>query len=156
VRPQSQFPHSCVCEQSMYICPRSVHLFSCSRTDRPILGIYKSLTEKHECRNLGLRHSSSFFWEYLFRIFGIVSLQDTSRSWCGDLAQGWVWEGPGAEILTTWSPYIRHQEQTRLSNPFYDTHIRKKFGESRRYFRGSIIGKTGRITEKSIRKKIKA
>ncbi len=31
VRPQSQFPNSCVCERSTYIFPRSVHLFSCSR-----------------------------------------------------------------------------------------------------------------------------
>ncbi len=43
-RPCSQFPHSCIGEQ-FYIFPRSVHLFSCSKIDRPILEIYKSLTD---------------------------------------------------------------------------------------------------------------
>ncbi len=33
-RPQSQFPHSCVCER-FYIFPGSVHIFSCSRIGRP-------------------------------------------------------------------------------------------------------------------------
>ncbi len=49
-RPQSLFPHSCFCEQFICIFPRSVCLFSCSRISRPIVGIFKSLTE-HECRN---------------------------------------------------------------------------------------------------------
>jgi hypothetical protein len=44
VRPQSQFSHSCVCER-ICIIPRSVYLFSGSRIGRPIVGIYKSLTE---------------------------------------------------------------------------------------------------------------
>ncbi len=29
----------------IYIFPRSVHLFCCSQIDRPIVGIYKSLTD---------------------------------------------------------------------------------------------------------------
>jgi hypothetical protein len=78
-----------------------------------------------------------------------VSLQATSRNWCGNLARGWVWAGPGAEILTTWSPYIRHQEQTRLSNNIYNTNARKKIGEHCKNFRG----KTGRITEKREKKR---
>jgi hypothetical protein len=45
-RPQSLFPHSCV----FYIFPGSVHIFSCSRIDRPILGTYKSLTD-FKCGN---------------------------------------------------------------------------------------------------------
>ncbi len=42
-RPQSLFPHSCVCKQ--YIFPGSVHIFPCSRTSRLILEIYKYLTD---------------------------------------------------------------------------------------------------------------
>jgi hypothetical protein len=35
---QSQFQHSCVCER-FFIFPGLVHLFSCSRIDRPIMGM---------------------------------------------------------------------------------------------------------------------
>jgi hypothetical protein len=44
-QPQSQFPHACVCERSTYIFPRSVHLFFCSRIERRMRRLYKSLTE---------------------------------------------------------------------------------------------------------------
>ncbi len=39
-----------MCLWAIYIFPRSDHLLSCSRINRPIRGIYKSLT-KHECWN---------------------------------------------------------------------------------------------------------
>jgi hypothetical protein len=41
---QSQFPHSCVCEQFLILTGFG-HLFSCSRIGRPIMGILKSLTD---------------------------------------------------------------------------------------------------------------
>ncbi len=44
-RPQSQFPHSCVCEGFICIFPGLVHIFPFSRIGRPILEIYKSLTD---------------------------------------------------------------------------------------------------------------
>ena len=50
-RPQSLFPHSCACEWFIHKLPGSVHMFSCSRIGRPIVEIYKSLTDTHECGN---------------------------------------------------------------------------------------------------------
>jgi hypothetical protein len=68
-RPESQFPHSCV--WAIYIFPRiGPHTFlqQNRQTDRG--NIYKS----NECRNWDCGRAIPFL-EYLFRIFGIVSLQ---------------------------------------------------------------------------------
>jgi hypothetical protein len=49
-RPQSQFPHSCVCERSVYSHNRSAYFLQQIRqTYRRILYINRS--QKHECRN---------------------------------------------------------------------------------------------------------
>ncbi len=46
VRPQSQFPHSCVCERFIYPQDLSaIRIFPCSRIGRPILEMYKCLTD---------------------------------------------------------------------------------------------------------------
>ncbi len=59
-----------ICLWSIYIFPRSAHLFSCSRIGRPIREIHKSLTETW----IGTVAAQCLAWEYLFQIFGIVSL----------------------------------------------------------------------------------
>ncbi len=57
--PQSQFPHSFVCERFMYIFPQSVCLFCCRKICGRILGIYNLLTDTSMWR-LGRRPRNSF------------------------------------------------------------------------------------------------
>jgi hypothetical protein len=56
-RPQSQFPHLCICERFIYYHDRS----TCSRIGGPILGTYTvNRLQKHKCRNWDWSHAVSF------------------------------------------------------------------------------------------------
>ncbi len=66
VRPQPQFQHSCVCERFIYS-PRIGPHISSRRIGRPIVGIYKSLTDAWRLK-LGLRPRYSFSGNICFEI----------------------------------------------------------------------------------------
>ncbi len=67
-RPQSQFPHSCVCERFVYSQDRSTYFL---QKNRQIEGGNISKFA-HSHMNVAVLF---LFWEYLFPIFGIGSLQ---------------------------------------------------------------------------------
>ena len=54
-----------MCLWSIYIFPESVHIFSCSRIGRPIVGMYKSLTDTWTWK-LGLRPRNFFYRNICF------------------------------------------------------------------------------------------
>ncbi len=64
------------CLWAIYIFPGSVHIFACSRIDRPIVGIYKSLTDTWMWK-LRLRLFNSFSGNICFE-FSVFCLRSLS------------------------------------------------------------------------------
>ncbi len=61
-----------ICLWAVYIFPRSVYIFSCSRIDRPMVGIYKSLTDTWIWK-LWMRPRNSFSGNICFE-FSVLCL----------------------------------------------------------------------------------
>ncbi len=69
---------------AIYIFPESIHIFSCSRKGRPILEIYKFLTDTY-CTvsvEIGTGAAQIFFWEYINGIFVAVwGIEESKFLW---------------------------------------------------------------------------
>jgi hypothetical protein len=73
-RPQSQLPHSCVCERLIYSQDRSTYFLAADRFCRYIWIAHRLMNVE-----IGTKDAQFLFWEYLFRIFGIAYLQSISH-----------------------------------------------------------------------------
>ncbi len=96
-----------MCLWAIYIFPGWVHIFSWSRIGRPIVEIYKSFTDPWIWK-LRSEVAQFLFWEYLFRISSIVSLQYVS----GDknknlLNRNYIFGEPGTSLVQSSCTFSR-------------------------------------------------
>jgi hypothetical protein len=68
-----------MCLWAIYIFPGSVHIFSCNRIDRPIVGTYKSLTDTW-IWEIGTEAAQFLLWEYLLWISVLCLCSAIKRS----------------------------------------------------------------------------
>ncbi len=113
-RTQSPFPHLCVCERFIY---SSVHIFSCSRIGKPIVGIYKSLTDTWMWK-LGLRPRNSFSGNscFEFSVLCLCSVMVIPIICSPVLCPEWV--GQGISPYGTGWTAVQTAAWTKFSNHF--------------------------------------
>ncbi len=73
-----------LCLWEIFIFPESVHIFSCSRIGRPILGIYKLLTDTCMWK-LGLRQQNFFSGNICFEFLILYLCSESSILTCNTL-----------------------------------------------------------------------
>jgi hypothetical protein len=73
IKRRGLVPNFYICERFIYCIPTIGPQTQYSKIGGPIVGMYKSLTEIHECRNWERGLAVSFLGIYMFRIFGTVN-----------------------------------------------------------------------------------